>query len=263
MCFGLCDLWAPKSNLMSSSLSPSLCQIWRNSLKTLLRYHIRHNETDGWKTWDHSASDRLSNLTDWQTANLKAWIIITEQIRDCLYLHTEGLIEHKVCLRECVFVCVWGRESLHTYSFQLTHLWGMCLHCVRWLNAEQTRRPKAKQPGLGRLRCSVISVFGAAPQGSAGKGSVKSLNNTHPHTVQLRVSWAVTQDGMLGVVGGFLTFRCRQEEEDGQGEQSVTETPSSHEYQACYQETIQPRTGRRNRATRLKASPHDLTGNEL
>lgn len=33
--------------LMSSSLSGCLCQIWKNNLKVVLKYHIQENRTDG------------------------------------------------------------------------------------------------------------------------------------------------------------------------------------------------------------------------
>ena len=79
---------------------------------------------------------------------------------------------------------------MHTYSTELTHLWGMCLHRVRWLKAEGTL--KSHSQAAGCLCCSVISMFRAATHGSAGKGSViNSLNNnktshhpppTHTHT---------------------------------------------------------------------------------
>ncbi len=175
----------------------------------------------------------------------------------------------------CVCVCIRGRESLHTYSIQLTHLWGMCLHCVRWLKAEQRRQPEVTQPGLVRLRCSVISMFRAATQRSAGKGSViKSLNNnkkthTHAHAHTHRTAQSLLSGDSGRHVGCCWRFPDLLVRTEAGGwtrwlvEQSAAEILSSHEYQTCFQETIYLWTGRRNRAAPLKASTHDLTWKKL
>lgn len=109
--------------------------------------------------------------------------------------------------------CVRKREE-NIYNIQLTHSWGMCLHCVRWLKAEQRKQLEVTQQGLGLLCALWSAMFGTAAL--LGRGLLLTHNKTHTQRAQLKASWAVTHVGMLGVGGGFLTLWCGQKPE-GEG----------------------------------------------
>lgn len=151
-------------------------------------------------------------------------------------------------------------ENIH--NIQLTHSWGMCLHCVRWLKAEQRKQLEVTQQGLGLLCALWSAMFGTAAL--LGRGLLLTHNKTHTHTKSTAKS--LLSGDSCRHVGCWWRFPDPLVWTEARGwrrrssEQSVRRILSSHVHQTCYQESTYLWMGRSKKQARLKVSADDVIG---
>lgn len=154
--------------------------------------------------------------------------------------------------------CVRKREE-NIHNIQLTHSWGMCLHCVRWLTQWTEKATWSHSARPRPSLCSVISNVWHSR--SVGKGIViNSQQNTHTKSI----AKSLLSGDSCRHVGCWWRFPDPLVWTEARGwrrrssEQSVRRILSSHVHQTCYQESTYLWMGRSKKQARLKVSADDV-----